>query len=529
MIRLLGVLPAAGLVLSGCANLNMLTWSTDLPGPARAVHLDAPQRVIYSKMQKKNNSSDKLNLVCAEPSPDALQAYAASLGASFSRPDQTALQIANSLAASAGSIGLRTQSITLMRDQLYRICEMYYNGAIDEFGALQLMQRSHDLTLGILAIEQLTGAVVASQLGISTGANADAANNVNNTKAALDRANKDESEKKTALEAATKARDELKVQVEASEKEEAKLAGDAKPILDDLAADEKSLANEKTKLSSLIGPRDKAIRDENIQRQKISALEGQLKKAESTTPPDTATIADIKSKLQTEQDKIRALEQARATAIQNWNDQKAVVEGFQIRITAASETPSMVALSGVRERLGGQRDALAAAEKAVSLASADHKVASDSRKAIEANLGTAIANAKTTASGTVAVVSNASRNNISADTVDIIAKSAVAIVRSIVDKGHLVDSCTAFYNQYMKTQEARAGADQAESRLFEEVAKKNKFDVMQLFNKTKMDTKSDEKASDVDLVMQECGKVIATAVQKFRDGTSTTLQTGSHK
>ena len=32
----------------------------------------------------------------------------------------------------SASIGLRTQTITLLRDGLYRLCEAYMNGAVDE-------------------------------------------------------------------------------------------------------------------------------------------------------------------------------------------------------------------------------------------------------------------------------------------------------------------------------------------------------------------------------------------------------------
>lgn len=53
--------------LAGCANLLTIERRSALPRHGTAIHLDAPQRIAYA---------DKFGHVCAEPSPDALQAYA---------------------------------------------------------------------------------------------------------------------------------------------------------------------------------------------------------------------------------------------------------------------------------------------------------------------------------------------------------------------------------------------------------------------------------------------------------------------
>ena len=69
-------------------------------------------------------------MVCAEPSPDALSSFASSISGSAAVTGEGSGSLASALSEAAGSIGLRTQSITLMRDALYRVCEAYYNGAI---------------------------------------------------------------------------------------------------------------------------------------------------------------------------------------------------------------------------------------------------------------------------------------------------------------------------------------------------------------------------------------------------------------
>lgn len=162
-------------VLVGCANFNTIERTTSFPaGDAKAVHLDVQQRLFIM---------NKLNRYCAEPSPDAMAAYAASLGLGAAAPAKGSLSLSGVGESTAASIGLRTQSITLMRDALYRMCEAYANGAVGDAQVVTLLNRSQDLTAVILAVEQLTGAVAANQAALtgSAGANA-SATALNNSK-----------------------------------------------------------------------------------------------------------------------------------------------------------------------------------------------------------------------------------------------------------------------------------------------------------------------------------------------------------
>lgn len=165
--RVLNVgLLASALMLTGCANFQTVGRTTDIPARVkkndsnqskngRAIHLDAQQRLVIV---------NSLGKYCAEPSPDGLAAYAASLGLGVSNPTQVGGSLSQSLQSSAASIGLRTQSITLMRDALYRICEAQSNGTVTDEQATLLLRRSQDLTAVIVAVEQLTGAVTAQQV-----------------------------------------------------------------------------------------------------------------------------------------------------------------------------------------------------------------------------------------------------------------------------------------------------------------------------------------------------------------------------
>ena len=166
-IRISAVFAATLATLSvvACANLQTIARQTPLPPQGDipithggiAIHLDAQQRLVLASAKG----------YCAEPSPDALSAYAASLRLRARQSDEDAELLTHALRSSVGSIGLRTQSITLMRDALYRMCEASNNGHLQKWEVASFLRRSQDLTAVVLAIEQLTGAVAASQIVLS--------------------------------------------------------------------------------------------------------------------------------------------------------------------------------------------------------------------------------------------------------------------------------------------------------------------------------------------------------------------------
>lgn len=169
------LIPICAMALAGCADINSISRRSNLPSSTtvdgRALHLDAKQRVVLAKAGTRDG---RVDMACAEPSPDALSAFASSVGGGISVSGQGAGSAASALSEAAASIGLRTQSITLMRDALYRVCEAYYNCAISEPQAMALLSRSQDLTAAVVSIEQLTGAIVAKQAALGGAADASA-------------------------------------------------------------------------------------------------------------------------------------------------------------------------------------------------------------------------------------------------------------------------------------------------------------------------------------------------------------------
>lgn len=252
MIRriLKGVAAPIGLaLLSACANLNSIDRSTAIgENGAKAVHLDVQQRLLIV---------NKFGKYCAEPSPDAMAAYAAALGLAVGKPTKGSESASASGQSTSASIGLRTQSITLMRDALYRMCEAYANNAVDDVQVVTLLNRSQDLTAVILAVEQLTGAVAANQASLtgSSGANS-YATALNNSKLFAEAA----AHEARALKRLEESRAEQAAASEKLDAAEAALAG-AKAVLaalEDASAEEDKIRNAKKELAVRSKLRDAA-------------------------------------------------------------------------------------------------------------------------------------------------------------------------------------------------------------------------------------------------------------------------------
>jgi hypothetical protein len=244
---------AVFLILSGCAQVTSLSRRTSLPGvedesKGTAIHLDAKQRLVLAKA---------FGLVCAEPSPDALSAFAASIGGGVAVPTQGAVSVAQALNETSASIGLRTQSITLMRDIMYRTCEGYYNRGLTGPQYALLLARSQDLTMGVLAIEQLTGAIAARQAALGGSAGASSSANLLTIQNLLDAARQNETQKAEALERETAALQTKDAEVanKAKELTNAQNAGTNTTQLEEQLAtlkEEQRLQNEKVQQTKIV-------------------------------------------------------------------------------------------------------------------------------------------------------------------------------------------------------------------------------------------------------------------------------------
>lgn len=176
----------APLLMVGCANQNSIYRTFDISkgeSPMvdirqRAV-LVAPNKVVTENLDKDGKSIGKTSIekgmfVCAEPSPDAMASLAYELAAKGGVPEKASGEIAFAMHDSAAFTGIRTQSIQLLRDFGYRLCESHLSGAITSVQYDLLMRRFQKNTVALLAIEQLTGTVKSPPIVLTSNGKAEA-------------------------------------------------------------------------------------------------------------------------------------------------------------------------------------------------------------------------------------------------------------------------------------------------------------------------------------------------------------------
>ncbi|HVW64714.1 MAG TPA: hypothetical protein VHB01_06835 [Nitrosospira sp.] len=331
--RLVGILTIT--LFSGCANFTSIYRTLDIGdldrNSPRAVAIDVKQRAIFSITQRldpKNNQWKSRNIICPESSPDALSAT--SLGSSISNilsamtspggpitTDQ--FQAAVATGEAAASIGLRTQSIQLMRDGMVFNCLMYMNGALTERHAYKLQRRNQNSTLGLLAIEQLTNAVKADQVALSSSSQAGSGKeNVDKEAAALEAAK-------------TK---QISAQSEADKK---KL--EAGNLETEVKAQQKKTDDARALYQAAVNT-DKAKSDATTMSNVASTL--------ATLQGEESTLMQKSNDLQEKNIAVRALQETAKSAAQQVTIAQGALDQASARVSAATNAHALVSASGGR-------------------------------------------------------------------------------------------------------------------------------------------------------------------------------------
>jgi hypothetical protein len=167
-VRSVAILASLSTALAACGGSTI--HKTSSLGEVETLSLDAKQRLVISGHDKNGKG-----IVCAEPSPDALVAQAAVLSANGAyKAGGTEAPSANggvgvAVQESAASIGHRTQSIQILRDGYYRLCESYMNGAIDKSEYKKVVSNLDTFILVALAVDGLSNAKSAPNVAIGAG------------------------------------------------------------------------------------------------------------------------------------------------------------------------------------------------------------------------------------------------------------------------------------------------------------------------------------------------------------------------
>lgn len=181
---------SVAIFLAGCANLNSVYRTFDISSGEspmvdirqRAV-LIAPNKTVTETLDSAGKTTERTTIdrgmfVCAEPSPDAMASLAYEIAAKGGTPAKASGELALSMQDSAAFTGIRTQSIQLLRDFGYRLCESHMSGAITSAQYDLLMRRYQKNTVALLAIEQLTGTVKTPTIVLTSSGKAEAAKSI---------------------------------------------------------------------------------------------------------------------------------------------------------------------------------------------------------------------------------------------------------------------------------------------------------------------------------------------------------------
>lgn len=171
---------SVSMFLLGCANMNSIYREFDIDNGKSSLS-DIRQRAILvgpltvSESTANNvKTVTRTRVVCAEPSPDAMASLAYELAVKGGTAGKASGEIAVAMQDSAAFTGIRTQSIQLLRDFGYRLCESRMSGAITSDQYDLLMRRFQKNTVALLAIEQLTGAIKAPTVALISSGKAEA-------------------------------------------------------------------------------------------------------------------------------------------------------------------------------------------------------------------------------------------------------------------------------------------------------------------------------------------------------------------
>ena len=137
--------------LSGCGTSYSLKEFSPQEGKPKSAFVDIKQRAILGGAGPAGQM-----ILCAEPSPDAMSSFASELALDAKYKEAVAATLALSQQEAASFVGLRTQTIQLLRDGMYRLCEGYMSGALTSADYAWLSRRYQRNMVALLTIEQLT-------------------------------------------------------------------------------------------------------------------------------------------------------------------------------------------------------------------------------------------------------------------------------------------------------------------------------------------------------------------------------------
>lgn len=143
----------------------------------RSISTDASQRLVINTKTHPTSRPGRVNperIVCAEPSPDVASIVANTFGAGINILGKGNGAFAAGQSTALAQLAERTITVQLLRDQMYRACEAYSNGAISGTEYSLLMSRNNDAMVTLMLGETASRTVGRQLAALTAEASSDA-------------------------------------------------------------------------------------------------------------------------------------------------------------------------------------------------------------------------------------------------------------------------------------------------------------------------------------------------------------------
>ena len=156
-----------GIVAAGCSSTIHID---DQVGRVDTLSVDAKQRLML--VGNRGGISPK-RVTCTEPMPDAIVAQAAFAAGNANVNNPNGISgngaFAGGSSESAASIGFRNQTVQMLRDGYFRLCEAYLNGALTKEEYQHMMLNADTFMVVVSALQILGSNPYAPAVTISAG------------------------------------------------------------------------------------------------------------------------------------------------------------------------------------------------------------------------------------------------------------------------------------------------------------------------------------------------------------------------
>ena len=206
---------AAFISLTGCTTAQQSIFRSFDLDDGRSIATDASQRIVINTKTHPTSRPGRVNperIVCAEPSPDVASIVANTFGIGLNVLGKGNAALAGGQGTALAQLAERTITVQLLRDQMYRACEAYANGAISGTEYSLLMSRNNDAMVTLMLGETASRTVGRQLAALSAEASSDASATMPNIAEMV----KDLAEKKTETDQAEKELDAAKTEQDAA-------------------------------------------------------------------------------------------------------------------------------------------------------------------------------------------------------------------------------------------------------------------------------------------------------------------------